>query len=161
MKRILISICLIILALILQMGVLPYIAIRGITPNLVLLTLVLLAFQTDARLGLLFGIVTGVLLDCMYCEYIGVYTVIFCVIGTLTGAFSTQFYKKDTSVSLCVVGVADILYGCMMYLRYYFLSEGVHMWKYIRSIMLPEVLYTIVVTILVYRLFMILDERMI
>ena len=148
----------ILIGFLLQTSVFRSFELANVVPNMLLIVTVSYAYLRGRTSGLLIGFVCGLLLD-MYCgSVMGLYAFIFMSIGFLIG-FCRKFYFTDTLVlPFILISVSDLVYGF-----YYFITEFLMRGKlafgyYFLHVILPEMLYTAIVGIVIYRLIKVLEQ---
>ena len=57
-----------------------------------------------------------------------------------------------------MIGVNDLVYGIIMYIAYGLLQNHMHILFYIRSIILPEMVYTVAVGIILYQILLRIND---
>ena len=88
-------IVLIIINFILQTTVFNYIEIIGVKPNTMLILIVSFAFMRGEIEGGLIGFVSGLLVDSLYGQVLGLNAFIGLVVGFLCGRIFNEFYKDS------------------------------------------------------------------
>ncbi len=150
----------ILLAFILQTTVFHTFALADVVPNLLLVVTITFAYLRGRTSGLIIGFVCGIMLDMQYGSVIGLYAFIFMTLGFIIG-FCRKFYFTD-SLLLPVVLIAS---GDFIYCLYYYITEflmrgKIHLWFYFLHKFLPEMLYTTLVGVLLYRLLALVESCM-
>ena len=79
----------------LQTSLLPFISYNGVSPNLMLLLTVSVAFLLGHRYGVFVGFAVGLLQDLTSGSYFGCVTFSYMLIGLLCGKFSDQIFKDQ------------------------------------------------------------------
>ena len=59
-----------------------------------------------------------------------------------------------------LIGVSDFLYELIVYLFQFLLRGRINLFFYIRRIIIPEVIYTVLITLVVYRLLLALNHKL-
>ncbi|MBR2179556.1 MAG: rod shape-determining protein MreD [Selenomonadaceae bacterium] len=80
---------------ILQTSLLPLISYNGVSPNLMLLLTVSVAFLLGHRYGVFMGFAAGLLQDLTAGSYFGCVTFSYMLIGLLCGKFSDKIFKDQ------------------------------------------------------------------
>ena len=80
---------------VLQTSLLPLISYNGISPNLMLLLTVSVAFLRGHRYGVFMGFIAGLLQDLTSGSYFGCDIFSYMLIGLLCGKFSDQIFKDQ------------------------------------------------------------------
>ena len=150
LKRILITAGLIALVFLLQESVFPHLALGGITPNCVIILVCFAGFSNGALEGMLVGFFSGILLDLMHGQYIGMNALLYLYIGFLNGSFRKFFFGEDLKLPLLFTGLSDIIYGFVIYFFLFFTRQKTDVLFYIKSIIIPEAVYTMLVTVALY-----------
>lgn len=153
MRRKLILTVLILLTFILQGTVFHALSIASITPNVLLILTVSFGFMRGKREGLFIGFFCGLLVDIFYGNMIGFYALLYMYIGFLNGFMYKVFYDEDVKVPMLLVAVSDIAYGVIVYGLKFMLRGRLDFFSYLNHIILPEMVYTVLVTLILYRLF--------
>ena len=153
MKRKIILVVLMFFCFVLQSTLFKQFAVASITPNLLLILTVSFGFMRGKREGLWVGFFCGLLMDLSMGELLGVNALIYMCIGYVNGFFWHIFYDDDIRIPIFFVTLSDLSYGIATYLILFLLRGRLNFFYYLRRIMIPEVLYTLILTILLYRLF--------
>ena len=80
----------------------------------------------------------------------GYYALIYMYIGLLNGLFKKQFFGDDLRLPLVLIGTSDLVYGFFSYLAIYLVKAPYDFSFYLMNIILPEMVYTLLVSIFVY-----------
>lgn len=143
----------------LQCTVLKNLAIANITPNLLLILCVSMGLMRGKKSGLFVGFFCGILVDLFYGALFGFYALLYMYIGYLAGYFYKIYYDNTIKVPVILVAGGDILYSLAVYVLQFLLRGRTDFFYYVSRIMIPETLVTMVLTIVVYRLFYQLNHR--
>lgn len=135
----------------------------GIKPNIIILMTVLIGYRYGKIPGILMGFLTGLLLDMTEGEILGYFALLYLLVGYLNG-FANKFYHKDhTLVPLFLIAVSDLSLNLMIYISSYLVRNRLDFLYYFIRIILPELIYTIVISALIYKaldfIFQLLDYR--
>ena len=136
-----------------QSTVLHLISIGSITPNLLLILCVSMGLMRGRKVGLWTGFFSGLLIDLFYGSVFGFYALIYMYIGFLSGYAHRICYDDDVKVPIFLAGAGDILYGLAVYALQFLLRGRLGLGTYLTRIILPETFYTIILTLIVYRVF--------
>ncbi len=153
MRRILTLGALILLTFILQGTVFQELSVASIAPNLLLILTVSFGFMRGKKEGLFVGFFCGFLIDIFYGNLIGFYSLLYMYMGYLNGMAYNIFYEEDVKVPMFLVAISDLVYGFAVYGLQFMLRGRLHILNYIRHIILPEMVYTVLITIIFYRIF--------
>jgi rod shape-determining protein MreD len=151
MRKLLLAI-LILCSFVLQSTVFKAIAFAGIVPNLLVILTSSFGFMRGEKEGLLIGFFCGLLQDIFFGELLGFHALVFMYIGYLNGKFCRIFYPEDIKLPIALIAVSDLTYGLIFYILMFLLRGRFEFTYYFTRVILPEVLYTIIVTMLIYPL---------
>lgn len=152
MKRIIVVLFLIISTFLLQSTVLKVIAFAGIVPNVSLMLTSFSGFMKGKREGMYVGFLIGILMDIFFGGGIlGVYALIYMLIGYLNGMFHRIFYPEDFKLPFLFMTGSEIIYCLLSYGLFFLLRSKFSFLSYLKLIMLPELIYTVIVAIIMYK----------
>ena len=160
MKRFMITAFLVIVCFILQTTVFKGIAFGGIVPNLLIVLTASFGFMRGEKTGILVGFFCGLLADIFFGEVLGFNAMIYMYVGYLNGKFSPVFYPEDIKLPLVLILGSDLLYGFVNYVIMFLMRGRFDVAYYFMNIILPEMVYTILVTLLLYPLILILNKKL-
>lgn len=135
-------------------------AFAGIIPNLMIVLTAAFGFMRGEKEGLLIGFFCGLLNDIFFGSFLGFYALVLMYIGYANGKFSRIFYPEDIKLPLCLIVASDLSYGIICYVLTFMLRGRFDFTYYFTHIILPEVLYTIVVTLLLYPLILKVNQKL-
>lgn len=142
----------ILVCFVLQSTLFKRLSFGGISPNLLIIITAAFGFMYGKKCGLLVGFFCGLLTDIFFGDVLGFFAMIYMYIGFINGIFRSIFYKEDIKLPLVLITGSDFLYGLVTYLLLFLLRSRFDIGYYFLHIILPEVVYTIVVTIILYPL---------
>ena len=161
MKRLAVSILEILICFLIQSAMFHYIALAGVMPNLLLILVVATAHMRGRMQGMTIGLISGLLVDLMYGSYIiGLYALMYMCIGYLIG-FTNRFYSKDDyTLPIILIGISDLVYGFFYYVFEFLLRGRLDFLYYLRRLIIPEMVYTVAVSIFIYKLLHMINKRL-
>ena len=77
---------------------------------------------------------------------------IYMYIGFLNGFLYKVFYDEDVKVPMVLVAISDLAYGLAVYVLQFMLRGRLGIFNYLRHIIIPEMVYTVLITVILYRL---------
>ena len=160
MRRFLVSALFVILCFILQTTVFKELAFGGIVPNLLMIITSSFGFMRGEKTGLLMGFFCGLFADIFFGNVLGLNALIYMYIGYLNGKFNPVFYPEDIKLPLALILGSDFLYGIVNYVILFLMRGRFQMKYYFMSIILPEMVYTILVTLLLYPVVLWLNKKL-
>ena len=140
------------ITVILQCSVFQIFAIASIKPNLMVIMTVSFALMCGRKTGMYTGFFGGLIMDLLYPGIIGFNALIYMWIGYVCGYFYRIFYDDDIKTPLLLCSISDLAYGLSCYLFRFLMRGRIHLFFYLRRIIIPEVVYTLLVTLVIYRL---------
>ncbi len=142
----------ILVCFVLQCSVFGHLAFAGIIPNLMIVLTASFGFMRGEKEGLIIGFFCGLLSDIFYGSFLGFYALVLMYIGYLNGKFSRIFYPEDIKLPIALIITSDLSYGMLCYILLFMLRMRFQFTYYFSHVILPEILYTIVVTLFLYPL---------
>ena len=122
-------------------------------------------FRTYARKEIRYAdrLFSGLLMD-MTCMVLGYYVIgfrafIYMYIGFLSGYCYQIFYDDDVKMPVLLTAAGDLAYGLIVYIVQFLLRGRVDFFFYLKRIIVPEMIYTVLVTLVLYRVFLFLNKK--
>ena len=159
-KRFLITAVIIIAAYLLQCTVFSSLGLAGIKPNLLIIITASFGFMRGSREGMLVGFVSGLLADIQFGDMIGFYALIYLLVGFINGLFQRLYFDEDIKLPLFLISMSEFLYGIIVYFLTYLLRSDFNFLLYLNKIILPELIYTIVITLGLYPLILFINHKL-
>lgn len=164
MKRALINVILMILAFTIQTCIFPLMPFLSAAPNLLLILTFSFGFIEGKRAGMFYGLVAGLLLDLFYSGPFGFYTLFFIYVGYINGICTKYYYEDYITLPLILCVINEMAYNMYIYI-FRFLARGLvrgqlNFLYYVRELMIPEIIFTVVTTLFVYRLLLYINRRL-
>lgn len=150
MKRIIYCVFSILITYILQVTVFSYFEIAGIRPNLLLMLTCITGFTMGGRMGIAEGFFSGLLLDLMAGGTVGFTALVYMYAGAVNGFFYKDYVKEEIFLPMALVALSTFSYEFLYYVFYFLLQNKLRLSYYFTRIILPEVIYTVMMTLLVY-----------
>lgn len=147
MKRVIGQGVIVMLAFILQNTAFSMLSFNGVKPNLLLIIAVFFGYAVGFNNGMLTGFFAGLLCDIFFGPYLGVYSFVFVLVGGFGGLMARMFYQDDVVFPFVTIALADGLFGLAFYVFMFLVRGRFSFFGYLRSIILPEVLYTLAVSV--------------
>lgn len=152
MKRYGIMIIVIILCFLLQSTFFQALALADVVPNLLLIITVASGYLRGRKEGIIIGLLCGFIIDFMYGDVIGVCALIYMLIGYLNGIVNMLFFRDVLTIPIILIGISDLVYSFLYYVFEFLLRGRLNLFFYFKRIMIPELVYTVLVSIVLYRL---------
>ena len=160
MRKLLINLVMLILAFTIQICVFPQIAFLSSAPNLLLIVVFVCSFIEGRERGMFYGLVAGLFMDLFYSGPFGFYTLIYVYIGYFNGIFTKYYYEDYITLPLILSVLNGLWYSLYIYVFRFLIRGRLNLPYYFLKIMLPEIIFTAVTTLLVYRLFLSASRRL-
>lgn len=152
MLRKVVSLFIIFVCFILQCSVFNHISLGGIVPNILIIVTASFGFMRGQNTGMAVGFVAGLFIDIFFGSPFGFVTLLYVVIGYLNGFFKNIFYPEDIKLPMVLITGSELVFCILYYMLKYLLRGRIHIGYYFIHIMLPEIVYTIVITLPLYLL---------
>lgn len=160
MKQFIMSVIVIIVCFLLQSTVFQALSIAGVVPNLLLIVTVAAGYMHGRKNGIYVGLACGLLVDICYGDIIGLFGLMYMCIGYLNGYAHKVYFRDDYTMPIILVSISNLLYGFFYYVFLFLLRNRLNFFFYLRRIILPELIYTVVVSIVLYKILHILNVKL-
>ena len=151
MRRIIVNIAFIIFAFSLQICIFPFIPFLYAAPNLLIILTFTYGFSLGVEEGMLYGVICGILMDLYFSGPFGFFTLLFLWIGFVNGKLTAYFYEEYIFLPFIVCTISEIVYNVFIYIFRFFIREKYDVLYYLKNIVIPEVIITLIFTLLLYR----------
>lgn len=152
MLRRIVTFILIVVFYFLQSTLFKALSLASISPNLLIILVFAIGFMRGKKAGMYAGFFAGLLVDCFSGSVVGFQALMYMYIGYFNGIFHKLFYDEDVTLPLGLVIASDFLYSFVFYIFRFLLRNRLNFGTYLIRVMLPEMLYTVIIAILIYRL---------
>lgn len=159
-RRVVVTAVIMLAAYLLQCTVFPSLEIAGIKPNLMLIVTASFGFMRGPREGMFVGFASGLLIDIQYGDMIGFYALIYLTAGFVNGLFEQIYFDEDIKLPLFLIAGSDFVYGLVVYFLTFLLRSDFDFLYYLNRIIVPETIYTIAVTLVVYPLLLLINHKL-
>lgn len=134
----------------LQANFFSWFTIAGIKPNLFIIFTLFISLYGGYKLGISFGILSGLFLDIIIGKNLGQVAMMLGIVGVI-GAYLDKNFSKESKITimLMVIGTTIIYETGLYILQIIKSSINVEVGQYI-YILLIEVIYNIILTIILY-----------
>lgn len=132
------------------------------SPNIIMILVCSYALLRGKKEGLLVGFFSGLLIDLFfgYYEVVGINAFLYMIIGYVVGIFHDIWYLQDILIPVSVVAICDFAYNFIYYIITFLLRNKLDIVHYIKTIFVPEIVYTVFLTVFIYRIFMVLNKKL-
>ncbi|MCI9008258.1 MAG: rod shape-determining protein MreD [Lachnospiraceae bacterium] len=150
----------ILVSFLLQSTVFQTLSLGSICPNLMVVVTSSFGFMKGKKEGLWVGFFCGLLEDIFYGRLLGMHAMIYMYIGYANGYFNHIFYEDDIKLPIFLIAVSELVYGLGTYVIMFMMRSRFAFAYYMIRIIFPELLYTIVVTLVFYRVIYAVNRKM-
>jgi rod shape-determining protein MreD len=159
MKRNIILVLVILVGFVLQTTFFQTLNFGGISPNVLIIITAAYGFMYGRKYGMVVGFICGLLTDIFYGSVLGFYALVYLYIGAANGAFHSIFYQDDIKLPLALITASDFVYSFVCYVLLFLLRGRFNFLYYLKNIILPEMIYTIFVTLFLYPCILVLNRE--
>lgn len=160
MKRRFIIFILIWILFILQSTIFQILQIANTSPNLLLIMTVAIGFMQGKKEGLFTGFICGLLIDLFYGNVFGFYALIYMYVGYGSGHFCDVYFEEDIRMPLILVAFADFFFGLAVYVMRFLFRGRTNFIGYLGKVIMPEIVYTVILTIILYKLIYLINHKL-
>ncbi len=162
MKRKLTACVIIIVCFLMETTVFRYLSIASVTPNLLIVVTSSFGFMCGKKEGMFVGFVSGLITDIFFGigNMIGFYALIYTLIGYGNGFFKKLYYDEDIKLPLILIAGSEFLYSIIIYITMFMMRHRFDFPYYLKNIIMPELTYTILVTLVLYQIILHINRRL-
>lgn len=160
MRRIIVLGLLIVICFVLQSALFPFIEVAGISPNLLLILTVSFGLMRGRKEGMLVGFFCGFLYDLYFGFAIGPFMLVYMLIGYCNGFFHRLYLVEDVLLPIIIITLDDFVFNFITYIVFFVLRNRLSFGLYMTDIILPEMIYTAILTMIVFKLFVFVNRRL-
>lgn len=134
------------------------IRIKGISPNFSIMIIVSFALLRGSKEGSIVGFFAGLIMDIVFSTSRGYLAIVGASIGYLCGKFNKDFYRENLILPFFLTLISTTIHGFTV--SFPFLMRGkINYIYFIRNIIFPEIIYTVTLSVFVYQLVYIINEK--
>ncbi|MCR5584347.1 MAG: rod shape-determining protein MreD [Lachnospiraceae bacterium] len=148
----------IILCYLLQTSVFSYFRVSGVVPDCILILIIAIAYTKGQKQAIVTGFFSGLLLDLLFAETIGVCALIYMFTGFLAGYSNRVFEPRNIWLPAVMIFSGELFYSICYYITGFFLMGKTSLGAYIVNTIFPRALYTLIVAVLFYPLFLFVNK---
>ena len=144
----------------LQSTLFKALAFASISPNLLIIVVSAFGFMRGKKEGMFIGFFCGLLLDIFSGSLLGMYAVLYMYIGYFNGYFRKMFYPEDIKLPMLLIAGSDIICNFFIYFFLFFFRNRFDFKYYLIHVMVPELVYTMLITIFLYVIILSINQRL-
>lgn len=139
------------LNLVIQSSVFPFIEIFHVKPDSLLCLVVSFAILGGNPTGILVGFLGGLLQDILFGNNIGLYTLQYMIVGVLIGTLFGKLYVGKFFVPILLLMAGSVVKQIIMLVYTFFTRSGIPFNKAFFEIIIPEAIYTLILMPLIFK----------
>lgn len=162
MKRKIVTAAVIVLSFLLQCTIFRYLTLASIAPNLLVIVTSSFGFMRGRKNGMFVGLFSGLLMDVFFTfgGLLGFYALLYMLIGYVNGLFRRLFYDDDLKLPLALIAASELLYGLAVYFLLFMMRSRFQFPYYLIHVIIPELVYTIAVTVVLYQIILRVNQKL-
>lgn len=150
----------IVVCFLLQSTIFDKLSFGQICPNLLIIITSSFGFMRGKKSGMYIGLICGLFIDLFWGGVLGFYMLMFTVIGYLNGCFQRLFFDEDIKLPIVLIAASELLYGIGVYVFTYMLQGEFSFGTHLLHIIIPELVYTILATLILYQIILHINKRL-
>ncbi|HZJ76667.1 MAG TPA: rod shape-determining protein MreD [Oscillospiraceae bacterium] len=135
---------------ILQSTLFQWIKIYGVVPNTSLILVISFAIYSGKNEGAVIGFFIGILQDIIFGRTIGLSALILMIVGYLVGLMDQKIFKDSLFIPFILTALTTVFYEMTNFLLIFLLGHKIELLNIIKKMLITEVIYNSVVSIIVY-----------
>ena len=155
MKKFFINIILILIGFViyfLQSNFFSWFTIANVMPNVFIIFVLFIGLFGTRSMGIIYGSLTGIILDLLFEEKVGVNLIGFVLIAIIAAIFNKNFSKDSRITIMFMVSGATVIFELVIFfINFVLYTINIEVFKFIVILMI-EVVYNILITIIIYPL---------
>lgn len=142
-----------------QVNIFPSVDLIRISPNLLIVIIAGYGLSKGHKEGMIAGIYSGFLMDMMYGDILGYYVLPYMYIGYICGYFRRYLNDDNYIIPALLCGVSDLFMGLYIFAFSFALRNRLNFVFYLWHIILPEVVYTIIISLVLFRVQILVNRK--
>lgn len=126
--------------------------ILGVKPNLILITVIVVSLWFGLYVGSFYGLIIGIITDILFGNNIGMFTIVYSIIGALIGFFSYNYRKENKIALVYVTVIATAVFEFVQYIMYFVISSHYNSILYLLYQLFATSVLNVVIVFIVYSL---------
>ena len=145
---------------VLQTTTFQALSFANISPNLLIIVVSSFGFMRGKKEGMYVGFFCGLIMDIFHGFYLGVYALLYMYIGYVNGYFQKRFYPEDIKLPILLISASNLVASMFTYLFMFLFRGRFDIGYYMQAIIIPELVYTLVITIFLYVILLKANQKM-
>lgn len=160
MLRKFVEIVLVIVCFIVQTSFFQHFKIAGVAPNMLVVLVSAIGFMKGKKEGIFIGFISGFLIDIFFSPVVGFYTLIYSLVGFFNGFFTKEFLPEDVKLPVILIVASDLIANIFVYLTIFLFRGDFNFYYYFMNLIVPEIVYTLLVTIVLYFIILKVNKKL-
>lgn len=160
MRRKMVVIITVIFCFLLQSTLFQALSFASISPNLMIIVTSSFGFMRGKKEGMFIGFFSGLLMDVFYGSVIGFYALLYMYVGYANGLFRKLFFPEDIKLPMILISASDLLCNLFVYFFLFLFRKQFAFSYYFFHIIIPEWIYTILITIFLYFILLRINQKL-
>ena len=81
-------------------------------------------------------------------------------IGYINGLFQKRFYPEDIKLPMLLIAGSDLALNLVIYVAMFLTRRRYHFFYYLKAVIIPELVYTMVITIFLYFILLKVNQKL-
>jgi rod shape-determining protein MreD len=111
------------------------------------------------KAGMISGLMAGMIMDVMFANVIGYYTIPYMYIGFLNGILNAYFNYDNFIIPSVCCAVSEFVVNLYIFIFSFALRNRLNFGFYLEHIIVPEIVYTVVISLILFRLQAYLNQK--
>lgn len=151
-SKVIVHVLIIFFAFFLQTSIFPLIPFFSCSPNFLLIITFSYGLLYGEDIGIITGLFCGLLCDMYFNGDFGLYILIYSVIGFANGTLNESFFEDSITLPMMLSLVNGLIYNTYIYITHFLIRRRFNIPYYFMNIIVPNILFTLIVTVLLYKL---------
>ena len=135
-----------------------YLRIGNIAPNFMIMIIVSFALLRGSKEGAIVGAVAGFLYDISFGMHLGPTIISYALIGYICGKLNKNFYRENFIIPFLCTLFSSLFYSVTNIISL-ILRGRLNFGYFIKSIVIPELIYTITLSLIIYQVAYLINEK--
>lgn len=150
----------IVICFFLQTTLFKSLSFSSISPNLLIIVTASFGFMRGQKEGMFIGFFSGLLVDAFFGNVFGFYALLYMYVGWINGFFKKYFFPDDIALPMLLISGSDFFYNITIYFFRFVFRSRFSFGFYMIHIIIPELVYTILISILLYFVILKMNQKM-
>lgn len=142
----------------LSITIFQFLRIGGIMPNWMIIVIVSFGLLRGSKEGAFIGFAAGLLQDITFGLSIGPMGILYAIIGFVCGKFNKNFYRENFILPFLCTICSEFVVNIVSLVVFLGLKET-NIFFFVRSLFIPELIYTATLSLVLYQIMYIINEK--